>query len=580
MASTLEEEGRKDSPTVTHDKTEYLHIRRFKSAKTKRKNLIANDTSYKGYLELRFNRHVRAIASILFLLDEVLFLPMVIYVPALAFNQLTGFSVYAIGAVMVVICGLYTVLGGLRAVVWTDSVQTGIMYVGVIMVGVAGTFAVGGFKRITETAYENGRLDIKNWSFSPYERQTGWGAIVGGGIYWTCFNSVNQTMVQRYLSLATQKKARQAMGIFCVGVLLAICVCVWCGLAAWTAWATTGCVPSGSPLVNDRLLPAFVTYVSSTQKLPGLAGVFLAGVFGAGLSSLSAVLNACALVAVEDILRGWLRVQWKPLKIGIFARLFTAILAVVSVLMLLVISKLGGVLGVATALSAIAASTTCGIFTLGMCCWWVGPRGAIAGGVAGALVAGTVSLGSQAAAASGLRAPAMPFNDACAANATFVPIPNDIDPTTIFPLFRLSYHWIAPLGLLVTLTVGAIVGWLFDKDTRKLDEELFTPCVWRWLPPQAKEQAGMYRRKFAERHEIHAALPLLLEPVIKQNGNKILGNGTEKNHVIDKDHERGDKDLDKSHERDKMENSGETSNEKKGGNEERNKRKRDEITIS
>ncbi|KAI5652038.1 u-box domain-containing protein [Phthorimaea operculella] len=55
MASTPEEEGRKVSPTVTHDKTEYLHMRRFKSAKTKRKNLIANDTSYKGVNKFKYD---------------------------------------------------------------------------------------------------------------------------------------------------------------------------------------------------------------------------------------------------------------------------------------------------------------------------------------------------------------------------------------------------------------------------------------------------------------------------------------------------------------------------------------------
>lgn len=68
-----------------------------------------------------------------------------------------------------------------------------------------------------------------------------------------------------------------------MGAILAISLCVWCGLAAWGAWVRGGCEPAGVPLVDDRLLPAFVTYVADQQHLPGLAGVFLAGVFGAGL---------------------------------------------------------------------------------------------------------------------------------------------------------------------------------------------------------------------------------------------------------------------------------------------------------
>ncbi|KAL4715187.1 hypothetical protein ACJJTC_012234 [Scirpophaga incertulas] len=472
------------------------------------------------YLELRFNRHVRAVASVLFLLDEVLFLPMVIYVPALAFNQLTGISVFAVGGGMVVICGLYTVLGGLRAVVWTDSVQTGIMFIGVVLVAAAGTLAVGGVKTVLNVTKDTGRLAIDNWSFSPYERQTGWGAVVGGFLYWTCFNSVNQTMVQRYIALPSRRQAVAAIGIFCIGAVVAISLCVWCGLTAWVAWVTGGCSPGGAPLVGDRLLPAFVTYISKTQRLPGLAGVFLAGVFGAGLSSLSAVLNACALVALEDIMHSWLRLHLKPLTEGILARTVTALLAVISVIMLLVIEKLGGVLGVATALSAIAASATCGIFTLGMVCWWVGPRGALAGGVAGALMAGAVALGTQAAAARGLRAPPLPLPAACAANATYVAA-ETLDPETIFPLFRISYHWIAPLGLLATLVVGAIVGWFFDKkEDICMDEELFTPAVWRLLPPEAKERAGEARRVAAGIETPPPSSPLIVGRVekIEMNG--------------------------------------------------------------
>ncbi|GBP36803.1 Sodium-coupled monocarboxylate transporter 1 [Eumeta japonica] len=398
---------------------------------------------------------------------------------------------------MVAICGVYTALGGLKAVVWTDSVQTGIMFIGVMLVAAAGTLAVGGAHSVANIASNTGRLSFSNWSFSPYERQTGWAAIFGGFLYWTCFNSVNQTMVQRYIALPSKRDAIHAIFIFCLGAILAISLCVWCGLAAWAAWISHGCNPGAAPLVDDRLLPAFVTWVSKVQHLPGLAGVFLAGVFGAGLSSLSAVLNACALVVVEDIIRGWLRWKLKPLVEGLMARFVAAFLAVVALLMLMVIEKLGGVLGVATALSAIAASTTCGIFTLGMVCWWVGPRGAVAGAVAGALAAGTLSMGTQAVAARGYRAPPLEFPAECALNASYVQPPL-LNSPEVFPLFRISYHWIAPCGLFATLIVGSIVGKIFDtRDDAKLDAELYTPGVWRALPAEARERAGDTRRAVA-----------------------------------------------------------------------------------
>ncbi|KAJ2943332.1 hypothetical protein O0L34_g12139 [Tuta absoluta] len=473
------------------------------------------------YLELRFNRQVRAVGSILFMIDEILFLPIVIYVPALAMHQLTKVNEYIVAVVMVVITGIYTVLGGLRAVVWTDMVQIMLTYIGVIMVAIAGTCTAGGMSKLSTAAKENNRLSLANWSFSMYERQTGWGVIIGGAIYWICFNSVNQTMVQRYLSVATLKRAHISIYLFCGGIIICVTSCIWEGLAAWAVWSTTGCHPSAAPIVNDRLIPSFVLYVSEVQKLPGMPGVFVAGVFGASLSSLSAVLNACALVAVEDILRGWLRVRWSHVKLGYFARVFTAVLCIISIALLPVVAKLGGILGVATALSAIAASTTCGIFTLGMICWWVGPKGALVGGVAGAIMTGTVAMGSQVAASMGLRYPPAPYNDACAKNASR--IYKSIDQTKIFPLFRISYHWIAPIGFMTTILVGALFGFLLDKkEDRKMDRELFAPCVWRLLPPEAKEQAGKYRLRYAARLGQKITLPTRISdtPAASNTGGK------------------------------------------------------------
>lgn len=87
----------------------------------------------------------------------------------------------------------------------------------------------------------------------------------------------------------------------------------------------------------------------------------------------------------------------------------------------------------------------------------------------------------------------------------------------MFPLFRISYHWIAPLGLVATLTVGMIVGWLFDKkETLKMDAELFTPGMWRFLPQEAIERAGDTRRAIVEREAAPAhAAPLILATIDK-----------------------------------------------------------------
>lgn len=99
----------------------------------------------------------------------------------------------------------------------------------------------------------------------------------------------------------------------------------------------------------------------------------------------------------------------------------------------------------ATSLSAIAAGTTFGVFTLGMLVPWSNNVGAISGAVAGALMSGWVSFGTQAAIASGAIEPhKLDMSIAgCSGNIT-LPLPNMHDESDVFPLYRLSFMWINP----------------------------------------------------------------------------------------------------------------------------------------
>lgn len=145
----------------------------------------------------------------------------------------------------------------------------------------------------------------------------------------------------------------------------------------------------------------------------------------------------------------------------------------------------------ATSLSSIAAGTTFGIFTLGMLIPWSNNAGAIAGGIAGAIITGWISFGSQAAAAAGLIAPHR-LNmsiDGCATlytnvthvlNTTAV-----IDESETFPLYRISFLWINPIGIVTVLIVGTIASFISGaQDLREIDPTLISPIIHRFLPAE------------------------------------------------------------------------------------------------
>ncbi|CRL01594.1 CLUMA_CG014432, isoform A [Clunio marinus] len=445
------------------------------------------------YLELRFNGHVRTIASIMFVLDELLFLPIIIYVPALAMNQVSGINIHVIGAVVCAVCVFYTLVGGIKAVVHTDAWQIIIMFIGVVVVVIIGTFHLGGPSKVFEKAFEGGRIDFFNFNPSLYERHTFFSVVIGGFFYWTSYNTVNQTMVQRYMSLPNIRKAREAIVIFTVGISLFISVCCYAGLLIYAKYFD--CDPLTSEMVSrdDQLFPIYV--MNTVGEWKGIAGLFIAGVFGAALSSLSVILNSTAAVLLEDILKGCFRVRPSEKAAAIFVKGSILVLGAAALGFIFVVEKLGGILGVTTALTAIAAGTTFGVFTLGMLNPWANSKGAIFGAIAGAFLSVWVSLGSQIAIAAKHVAPhTLDVSvEACPiGNMTGIVDRNYPDESDVFPLYRLSFHWVNPIGIFSVVIVGTLVSYLTGgRKTDQIDPELISPIIHRFLPDETFTNYGI-----------------------------------------------------------------------------------------
>ncbi|XP_037806528.1 sodium-coupled monocarboxylate transporter 2 isoform X1 [Lucilia sericata] len=440
------------------------------------------------YLEVRFSSAVRSIASIMFVMDEMFFLPIILYVPAIAFNQVTGINIHIISSVICVICVFYTLIGGIKAVVHTDAWQILVMFLSVLVVVIFGTVYAHGFGNVFQSASEGGRLIFANINPSPYDRQTLWGVLIGGFFYWTSFNSVNQTMVQRYMSLPSLKKAQCSIVIFTVGIVLFISVCCFAGLLVYNFYKDCDPLSSGLITHDDQLLPVYV--MQTVGNLHGIPGLFIAGVFGAALSSLSVVLNSTALVILEDIVKGCFHLKLSEKASSILVKSCIIVLGGVAVSLVFVLEQLSGILSVATSVTAIAAGTTCGIFTLGMLVPWSNNKGALAGALAGALMSGWISFGSQIAFAQGQVVPVKlpvsvsdcPISDfPLFSNSTSSPV----DESDVFPLYRLSFHWINPIGVLTTVIVGTIVSFLTGPTVvKKLDADVISPVIHRFLPKE------------------------------------------------------------------------------------------------
>ncbi|NXT25758.1 SC5AC protein, partial [Syrrhaptes paradoxus] len=348
-------------------------------------------TSTYEYLELRFNKLVRLAATLIYILQTILYTGIVVYAPSLALNQVTGFdlwgSVVATGAV----CTFYCTLGGLKAVVWTDAFQMIVMLAGFVTVLIRGTTLNGGSTKIWEVAHQGSRLNIFDFDVDPLRRHTFWTIVIGGTFTWLGIYGVNQSTIQRCISCKSEKHAKLALYLNLLGLWAVLVCAVFCGLVMYSHYKS--CDPWTAAFISapDQLMPYFVMDIFSS--MPGVPGLFVACAFSGTLSTVAASINALATVTFEDLVKK----GFPNLSDNISTWISKGLCIVYGVLctsMAAAASLLGGVVQASLSIHGICGGPMLGLFTLGIvfpCANW---KGAIGGLLAGITLAFWVGIGS------------------------------------------------------------------------------------------------------------------------------------------------------------------------------------------
>lgn len=185
------------------------------------------------YLEIRFNRFVRRIASILFIVKQLLYLSIVAYGPSLALSQVTGINAFVSVSILFAVCTFYTAIGGIKAVVWTDTIQIVLIFGSIIILIIKGVTDVGGLGIVWERNYNSSRIEIFNIDTDPTTPHTVWSFSIGGVIYWLSWYAVDQTVVQRSLAMPTLRTAQISMWINMAFVCGIIFLCGIVGLVMY-----------------------------------------------------------------------------------------------------------------------------------------------------------------------------------------------------------------------------------------------------------------------------------------------------------------------------------------------------------
>jgi SSS family transporter len=257
-------------------------------------------TSAYEYLERRFSRPVRLFGSASFTLFHVFRMAVVMSLTGLALAAATPLTPAQSVLLMGVLSIIYCTMGGIEAVVWTDTIQTFVLLGGAVLAlvllmgGIDG--GVGGF---LATAAEADKFRIANFHWDVTSTQIALWVIVLGGIGQNISSyTADQAVVQRYMTTPDQKRA--ARSIWTNAVLSVPATLLFFGMgSALFAFYHSHPEKLDPTITTDQVFPLFI----ATEMPVGLAGLIVAGIFAAAQSTVSTSMNSTATTVVTDFMR-------------------------------------------------------------------------------------------------------------------------------------------------------------------------------------------------------------------------------------------------------------------------------------
>ncbi|ELU08939.1 hypothetical protein CAPTEDRAFT_178364 [Capitella teleta] len=266
-------------------------------------------TSVYEYFELRYeSRVVRIIGASLGILYAVLYMGAALFAPSVALEAATGLSASVSIPLMAVVSVIYTSLGGMKAVIWTDLFQFVVMYAGVLAAFIKGNMLVGGLSRAFQIASIEHRLIWIDFNPDPTIRHSVWGFIFGWSLTWGFVYGIQQSSVQRYCAVPSLKAARKTVLWNIPILLISGTVMALNGILVLAYFHDRREDPiySGRVTNDNQILAVFVIDVFRDYK--GVAGLFLSTLYSGALSSVSSSLSGASANAWEDILKPHFRV--------------------------------------------------------------------------------------------------------------------------------------------------------------------------------------------------------------------------------------------------------------------------------
>jgi len=404
-------------------------------------------TAYE-YMEKRFNVSIRSLTSGIFIIWRITWMATAIYVPSMVLNVVTDGKLPLIPSIIVlgILATLYTAMGGVKAVIWTDVFQFIIMFGGMITAAVLIVMNVdGGIPGIWNSIEKQGmtnfiaHLDgwdnaniLEKFKLYLYTDATVLAIIVSYTVGKLGNYCVDQVMVQRYLTARDLKTSRMGFVCNCFAYCFYILSMTLVG-AALIAFSQEHNFPEN--LQKDQIFPYFITNVMPV----GIAGLMIASIYAASMSSLDSGVNSCITAFTNDFYnRFWLRkktledktITTKEQSKNLYmARIASLILGIIVTFLACFVGSMGDVFVISAKLINGFIGPLFGLFILAMFTKKAHAYPVLIAGIIGSFITGLTIFAEKLG----------------------------------FDTFEVGIMWPSTIGVITTVTLGYVLSWIIPE---------------------------------------------------------------------------------------------------------------------
>lgn len=272
-------------------------------------------TAYE-FLEFRFGSSIRIYGAGAFVVAQLVRISLILYLISLVLQQMTGLSVTACIVIAGLFVAIYTIAGGIEAVIWTDVIQTIVLIGGgVIMLIVIVSELPGGLGQLFDIAGRDNKLSFAeltaaglvpvSWDISLIEK-TATMMLLIGLISWLTEYSSNQNTVQRFCASRSDADARRAMYLCAIVSVPTWAFFMFLGTALYAFFSVYPTLVAAEVLDGTRKAEEILPYFVINHLPAGLVGLVIAAALAAAMSSLDSSINAISTVSISDIYRRFL----------------------------------------------------------------------------------------------------------------------------------------------------------------------------------------------------------------------------------------------------------------------------------